>query len=134
MNVSTLDCAVKSIRADACTVATVPPKRSPRSILAERCRSLPRGSQRVLAELAGLSAETITRWKKGTGNPRLGELEAFALALKVSVVYLISDERQESPTYPIPAAAERRAERLVERAERASAAAAEAARELKRRR
>ncbi len=105
--------------------------RGPRAVLAARCRVLPRGTQRLVAELAGLSAETVTRWKKGTGNPRLDELEAFAYALKVSVVYLISDEREETPIYPPTTAEERRLAGLVDRGERLGAELEEALRKLR---
>lgn len=90
-------------------------------VLAARIKGLPRGSQRVLAELAGLRAETITRWKGGQGNPKLGELEAFADALEVSVSYLIDAERDETPKIPPTGADERKLDRLLRDGERVRA-------------
>jgi transcriptional regulator with XRE-family HTH domain len=76
----------------------------------------------VIAELSGLREETLVRWKKGNGNPRISELEALAEALRVSVVYLISDERpDEHPTYPPTAADSRNVERLLREGERLAA-------------
>jgi transcriptional regulator with XRE-family HTH domain len=92
-------------------------------ILAARVRGLPRGTQARVAELAGLRAETITRWKGGRGNPRLTDLEAFAASLDVSVAWLITDDGPEqTPTLPPTPAAERKLERLVRDGEKVQAA------------
>ncbi len=88
------------------------------AVLAARIKQLPRGTQKVVAELSGLRAETITRWKKGQGNPNLAELEAFADALEVSLLYLLDPGRQEAPKLPPTAAAERRLEKLLRDGER----------------
>lgn len=91
-------------------------------VLASRLSGLPRGAQRRLAELAGLSPETVSRWKSGRGNPRLAELEALADAMGVSVAHLVSSESEEQPTLPgVAISGERasaRVERLLVRAER----------------
>jgi transcriptional regulator with XRE-family HTH domain len=106
-------------------------------VLALRLRELKlhRGDQRRLAELAGLRSESLSRWKKGQGNPRLSELEALADAMGVSIVYLVSPESAEVPTPGLSGdhAAER-VERLLRRAERVArelTAATAAAREPK---
>jgi len=91
-------------------------------VLALRLHGLPRGAQRRLAELAGLSPETVSRWKAGRGNPRQAELEALADAMGVSVAHLVSSESTEEPTLPgVGPDGERasaRVERLLRRAER----------------
>jgi transcriptional regulator with XRE-family HTH domain len=91
------------------------------AVLSKRVKMLPRGTQKVVAELAGLSAETITRWKGGHGNPRLGDLEAFADVLGVSVAYLVDAARVEAPKIPPTSADGRRLERLVRDGERIEA-------------
>jgi transcriptional regulator with XRE-family HTH domain len=86
-------------------------------VLSSRLRELrlQRGGQRRLADLAGLTQETLIRWRKGKGNPRLSELESLADALGVSVVYLVSVESSEVPTLP---GAQPDGARLAERIER----------------
>jgi len=92
-------------------------------VLAGRVRGLPRGTQARVAELAGLRAETITRWKGGKGNPRLTELEALAASLDVSIAWLITEDGpDETPTLPPTPAAERKLERLVRDGEKVQAA------------
>ena len=89
------------------------------SVLAGRVRALPRGTQARVAELAGLRAESVSRWKMGAGNPRLTELEAFAASLGVSLAWLVTaDAPDEVPTLPPTPAAERKLDRLVRDAER----------------
>jgi len=90
------------------------------SVLARRLKdTLPWGSQKRIAELAGLTAETVTRWKKGQGNPRLSELEAFAAALEVSLCWLVDDGAPaEKPALPPTSAEERRIERYLREGER----------------
>ncbi len=93
--------------------------RGAREVLAARVRALPRGTQKRVAELAGLRAETITRWKKGRGNPKLSELEAFAAAMDVSIRWLVTtDGPEESPKLPPTSLEERKIERLLREAER----------------
>jgi transcriptional regulator with XRE-family HTH domain len=60
-----------------------------------------RGWQAKVAVRAGVSAETVTRWKAGDGNPKLSELEALADALGVSVCYLISADAAEETPRPL---------------------------------
>jgi transcriptional regulator with XRE-family HTH domain len=111
-------------------------------VLASRLRELKlkRGDQRRLAELAGVTQNSLIKWRKGLGNPRLSELESLAEAMRVSIVYLVSSTSAETPTLPgdvvpnddRPAA---RVERLLRRAERVSrelSAATAAARDAKR--
>ncbi len=93
--------------------------RGARAVLAARVRGLPRGTQVRLAHLAGLTQETVSRWKKGTGNPRLSQLETFAEAMGVSVRWLITmDGPDEKPRLPATTAEERKAERLIRDGER----------------
>ena len=88
-------------------------------MLAARVRDLPRGTQARIAELAGLRAETITRWKKGQGNPKLSELEAFAAAMGVSIRWLVTmDGPDEKPRLPPTFVEERKIERLLRDGER----------------
>lgn len=92
-------------------------------VLSQRLRELKlhRGGQRRLAELAGIAQNTLIKWRKGGGNPRLSELEQLAEALGVSVVYLISTESAETPTVPAAPPSEAdaaRVERLLRKAER----------------
>ena len=96
------------------------------AVLRDRLREIRgrRGWQKRAAELAGVTPETLTRWKNGTGgNPTLSQLEGLAAALGVSLGYLISRKIEEAPTLPAEierdhAAAQlgREAERLAERA------------------
>jgi transcriptional regulator with XRE-family HTH domain len=93
-------------------------------VLASRLRALPHGAQKRLAELAGLSEETLSRWRTMKGNPRLTELEALADAMAVSVGYLLLEDSKESPVLPSvepsAAAADARVDLLLRRAERAA--------------
>lgn len=45
-----------------------------------------------LAELVGLSAETIARYERGNRSPKVEELKKIATALGVSAAYLLEDD------------------------------------------
>ncbi len=81
------------------------------AVIAKRLKDLQgkteRGWQRRVAELAGVTAETVTRWKGGQGNPKLSELEGLADALGVSVCYLIEPTARGQPVLPEKLAVER---------------------------
>lgn len=67
------------------------------AVLASRLNALRPGQLKGLAESAGLTGAKITKWTKGLGDPRLGELEALADALGVPVAFLIS--RDDAVTF-----------------------------------
>jgi len=106
-------------------------------VLASRLRALRlrRGDQRRLAELAGVSSNTLIKWRKGLGNPRLSELEALADAMGVSVVYLVNPESAEQPRLfdAGDEANQQRVERLLRRAEKVARELTEAVEHQKRR-
>lgn len=87
-------------------------------VLMQRLAALPRGTQKRLAELAGLNEATLSRWKSGV-PPRLQQLEALAEAMGVSICYLLDDNSKEVPKLPSvePAADAAKIARLVRRAE-----------------
>lgn len=60
---------------------------------------IPYGDQERVTGLAGISTETVSRWRAGT-EPSLDSLEALAAALRVSLADLITD--REPLREPLP--------------------------------
>jgi transcriptional regulator with XRE-family HTH domain len=87
-------------------------------VLASRLQALPRGTQKRLAELAKLSEQTLSRWRRGNGNPNLRQLEALASAMSVSLNYLLFKDSTEQPALPSPAPDARRLAERIERLRR----------------
>ncbi len=81
----------------------------------------------MISAKAGISAETFSLWRTGARypNPDLKELERIATALKVSVLYLISEDVGPDGR-PAPSDADREElERLRELEKRIRGAAAD---------
>ena len=76
------------------------------------------GDQRFLADKAGVTSESIIKWRKGQGNPKLSELAGLAEALEVSISHFVSAENTEIPTIPHVARGGSRTSRRTERLER----------------
>ncbi len=69
--------------------------KSPDIVFLERLRTLiPEGQARLVAERAGMSEQTLSKWRTGDikPNPQLETLRKLAAALRVPIEHLISDE------------------------------------------
>lgn len=70
-------------------------------------------SQERLADLLGVTRQSVSKWEGGTATPELGKLIALSERFSVSVDYLVKDYMEE-PECPVPASAARLEEQMEE--------------------
>lgn len=110
--------------------------RQPDDVFINRLKELiPEGEARKCARRAGISEQTLSKWRTGTikANPKLSTLRRLASVLRVPVAYLISDEATvvERPSSLSPEELRRGAQQIRELEELAKKLEGAAVRERK---
>lgn len=66
------------------------------------CRKRAALSQEALAELIGVSRQSISKWETGEASPEISKLPLLARAFDVTTDWLLSEEEPPQPEAPAP--------------------------------